>query len=114
MNPAVMTTITVTVRGSAASAADAEARRGEDITWNVDGDLADDDEVSIGNFRSGGGAMTSPMNGADTGRKRKGKGPIADAVKPDAQPGTYAYDVSVRRASAGAASIADPQIQIKP
>lgn len=85
----------------------------DDITWVVDGDVAADDEVSVGGFRRSDGTPDAPMAKADHLRKRTGKGAIGDSVKPNAGADTYTYDIAIRRSS-GAASLFDPEIQIKP
>ncbi len=105
-------TIDVTIKGGQGTAPRAEAFRGNVVTWMIEGDVAPDDEVTIGAFKGNGGAR-SPMAGPDSQRKRKGKGPVDDSVKADAQFDTYHYDVTVTRPS-GAASVIDPEIQIKP
>ncbi len=105
-------TINVTIRNGSASAPDCEARRGSDITWNVDGDIQPGDEVSIGRFRRTDGGPGSPMTKGDGSRRRTGAGPIDDAVRNDAATGAYSYDISLVRA--GVASVLDPEIQIKP
>lgn len=105
-------TINVSIKNGAASAPRAEARLGGDITWMIEGDLQDGDEVTIGGFRHGDGAPGSPMTKGDNGRKRAGAGPVSDSVRNDATPGLYSYDIALVRS--GVASAVDPEIQIKP
>jgi hypothetical protein len=102
--------IDVTVQGGHGSAPDAEARCGDDVTWAIDGDIGPDDEVIVGPFNSNSGGG-SPMKNPEG--KRKGKGNIDDSVKSDARPDRYHYEITIHRVS-GAASVIDPEIQIKP
>ncbi len=105
-------TINVTIADGSGSAPDSDVHLGDTINWMVGGDVQPGDEVRVHRFRQVGGNGPSPMRGGDDKRTRKGKGPIEDGVRDDAQTGTYTYDVTLVRA--GVASVLDPQIQIKP
>ncbi len=105
-------TINVTVANGQGRADDCEAFRGDAIVWTIDGDLDPGDEIAIGPFITEGG-VGSPMTKPDNQRTRKGKGDVDDNVRVDAHPGRYHYDITINRAS-GAASVIDPEIQIKP
>jgi hypothetical protein len=107
-------TINVTITGATASAPSAVAHLNDEVTWVVDGEVAADDEVSVGGFRRSDGTPASPMAKADHLRKRTGKGAIGDSVRANAGADTYKYDIAIRRSSAGGASLFDPEIQIKP
>ena len=116
MATAKMTAVTihVTITGATALAPGAVAHLNDDITWVVDGDVAADDEVSVGGFRRSDGTPAAPMAKGDHLRKRTGKGPIGDSVRANADADTYKYDIAIRRSSASGASLFDPEIQIKP
>ncbi len=101
-------TINVTIDGNQGDAPPAAARRHDQVTWVIDGDLGPDDEVTIGPFEA-----ASPMTRPDADRRRTGKGRVDDNVRGDAEPGTYHYEITVNRAS-GDTAIIDPEIQIKP